>query len=77
MVGFNSVGGIAVDVPFYYHVDPGSTGTLFLRNSIVGSGDGSAGALDATGTRPGLALDLQHTYSLGLGRHAASSCSTA
>ena len=48
LVGFNSTGGLALDVPFYYHVDPHSTGTLFLRNCVVGSNDGSAGPLDAT-----------------------------
>ena len=67
LLAFNSVGGLAVDVPYYYHVDPHSTGTLFLRNSVVGTGDGGDGPLDASGTRPGLALDLQQTYALGNG----------
>ena len=67
LVGFNSTGGVAVDMPFYYHVDPKSTGTLFLRNSRRRQQRRGAGPLDATGTRPGLAMDLQHTYALGAG----------
>ena len=67
ILGFNSTGGLAVDVPWYYHVDTHSIGTLHLRNSVIGTDGGSAGPLDATGTRPGLALDLEHTYALGAG----------
>ena len=67
ILGFNSTGGLAVDVPFYYHVDPHSTGTCSSATGVVGSNDGNAGPLDATGTRPGIALDLQHTYALGAG----------
>jgi hypothetical protein len=63
-VGFNQ-NGLTLNVPFYYHVDPGSVGTIFLRDGVEGTGDGS-GPVDASGTRPGWALDLQHTYQVGL-----------
>ncbi len=63
-VGFNQYG-LTVDMPFYYHVDTQSVGTLFLRDGVTGTGNGS-GAVDSTGTRTGWALDLQHTYQVGL-----------
>lgn len=73
LVGFGSMG-FFVNVPFYYHVSPHSTGTLYLRNSAV-AGSGSSGLGTGTsfssfgqgGSRPGLALDLEHTYSVGRG----------
>lgn len=66
LLGFTPNGGLALEIPFYYHVDPHSTGTLFLRNSIINN-DGNATPLDATGTRPTLALDLDHKYALADG----------
>ncbi len=71
LVGFGSQG-FFLNVPFYYHVSPRSTGTLFLRNSAAAGADSngfglSAPAFSPNGTRPGLALDLDHTYSLGKG----------
>lgn len=73
LVGFGSLG-FFVNVPFYYHVSPHSTGTLYLRNSaLAGANTGGLGtgtsfsSFGQGGSRPGLALDLEHTYSLGRG----------
>ncbi len=70
LLGFGSEG-FFVNVPFYYHVSPHSTGTLYLRNSAV-AGSNSTGislpsSFSTNGTRPGLSLDLQQTYALGRG----------
>lgn len=70
LVGFGSQG-LFVNVPVYYNVSPHSTGTLFVRNSASSfaqsSGlSGSSGSYFAQhGSRPGLALDLQHEYAFG------------
>lgn len=71
LVGFGSQG-LFVNVPIYYNVSPHSTGTLFLRNSASAyaetSGLSSGGSyFSQHGSRPGLALDLQHDYSFGRG----------
>ena len=71
LVGFGSQG-LFVNVPIYYNVSPHSTGTLFVRNSASSfantSGLSSGGSYFAQhGSRPGLALDLQHDYSFGHG----------
>ncbi len=71
LVGFGSQG-LFVNVPIYYNVSPHSTGTLFLRNSassFVSSNGLSNGSsyFAQHGSRPGLALDLQHDYSFGRG----------
>ncbi len=71
LVGFGSQG-LFVNVPIYYNVSPHSTGTLFLRNSASSfaqtSGLSNGGSYFAQhGSRPGLALDLQHDYSFGHG----------
>lgn len=78
LLGFGSQG-FFVNVPFYYHVSPHSTGTLYLRNSAVAGANSSALGLGTSfgsygqGARPGLALDLEHTYSLGRGGTGALS----
>lgn len=70
LFGFGSQG-FFVNVPIYYHVSPNSLGTLYLRNSAVSGADpasiglGSASAFGQYGTRPGISLDLVHTYSFG------------
>ncbi len=71
LVGFGSQG-LFVNVPIYYNVSPHSTGTLFLRNSASSfaetSGLSSGSSYFAQhGSRPGLALDLQHDYAFGRG----------
>lgn len=75
VLGFGSQG-LVVDVPFHYHVSPGGMGTLYLRNSAV-SGGGSrsvgSGRFGSSGARPGLALDLEQTYSAGRGGSGALS----
>lgn len=79
LVGFGSLG-FFVNVPFYYHVSPHSTGTLYLRNSALAGASSSAlgtgtsfNSFGQNGSRPGLALDLEHSYSLGRGGTGALS----
>ncbi|BDI28310.1 hypothetical protein CCAX7_003610 [Capsulimonas corticalis] len=69
IVGYGSQG-LFLNVPYYYSVSPTSTGTIYLRNSAI------AGASLQTsvptysginGSRPGVSLDLQQTYSMGAG----------
>nr|MDQ2688382.1 hypothetical protein [Armatimonadota bacterium] len=74
--------GFFVNVPFYYHVTPHSTGTLYLRNSAVdgaqsnGLGTGTTFSSFGQGaTRPGMALDLEQTYAVGRGGTGALSLS--
>jgi hypothetical protein len=72
VVGFSSQG-LFLNIPFYYHVSPESTGTIYLRNSAVASSGivtGLAPSFGSTGTRPGLAIDLQHTYEMAGGNGA-------
>jgi hypothetical protein len=67
IVGYSSQG-IFLNVPYYYHVSPDSMGTIYIRNSAAsdaGISSGLAPTFGSGGTRPGLALDLQHTYSIG------------
>lgn len=69
LVGFGSQG-LFVNVPIYYNVSPHSTGTLFVRNSASAfattSGLSTGGSyFSQHGGRPGVALDLEHTYSFG------------
>lgn len=70
LFGFGSQG-FFVNVPIYYHVSPNSLGTLYIRNSAVAGADpasiglGAASAFGQYGTRPGISLDLVHTYSFG------------
>jgi hypothetical protein len=68
VLGFGSQG-FFVNIPIYYHVAPGSIGTLYIRNAAV------AGAMGTTATgqgipsipnsESGLQLDLEHSYSVG------------
>jgi len=68
VLGFGSQG-FFVNIPIYYHVAPGSIGTLYIRNAAVA---GSAG-MSATGggipyiptSQSGVQLDLEHSYTLG------------
>lgn len=69
IVGYGSQG-IFLNVPYYYSVSPTSTGTIYLRNSAVAGASlqTNGPAISSTsGARPGVALDLQQTYSLGAG----------
>jgi len=68
VLGFGSQG-FFVNIPIYYHVAPGSIGTLYIRNAAVAG----ASSVSATGegipqipnSESGLELDLEHSYSLG------------
>lgn len=69
VVGFSS-SGLFLNLPYYYHLTPGSTGTIYLRNSAAataGIATSLAPTFGSQGTRPGLALDLQQTYRAGSG----------
>ena len=62
--------GLFVNIPYYYNVSPGNTGTIYLRNSAAAgatylSAIGSSFA--STSSRPGFALDLEHKYMIGNG----------
>lgn len=71
VLGFGTEG-FFVNVPLYYHVAPGSIGTIFIRNSAV---NGATDTSSATGngipsipiSRSGLELDMEHSYTLGNG----------
>ena len=70
VLGVGSLG-FFVNIPYYYHVSPGSTGTLYLRNSAAAGADQASATGGQTplytGSRPGLALDLEQKYTLGNG----------
>jgi hypothetical protein len=63
IAGF-STDGFFLNVPYYYHMSPNSTGTLYIRNSAVATAGIQSNLPPslADGARPGLALDLLHTY---------------
>ncbi|MGO8672011.1 MAG: hypothetical protein ACLQVD_11670, partial [Capsulimonadaceae bacterium] len=65
IVGYSSEG-IFLNIPYYYHVSPDSIGTVYLRNSAVataGITTALAPTFGSTGSSPGLAFDLEQTYS--------------
>lgn len=67
IVGYSSEG-IFLNIPYYYHVTPDSMGTIYVRNSAAataGIASGLAPTFGDTGARPGLAVDLQQTYTAG------------
>lgn len=68
VIGMGSMG-FFVNIPYYYHLSPGSTGTLYLRNSAAAGMDGMTATggyvPQVQGSRSRLALDLEQTYSFG------------
>jgi len=67
IVGYSSQG-LFINVPYYYHVSPDSMGTIYIRNSAAadaGLSSEVAPTFGAGGTRPGLAIDLKHSYTMG------------
>ena len=69
IVGYGSQG-LFLNVPYYYSVSPTSTGTIYLRNSAIAGASIQSNLPSysgAAGSRPGVSLDLQQTYSLGAG----------
>lgn len=67
IVGFSS-GGLFLNIPYYYNLSPRSTGRIYLRNSATamsGVQTGLAPTFGNNGSRPGLALDLEQTYTAG------------
>lgn len=67
IIGYSSQG-LFVNVPYYYHVSPDSMGTLYIRNSAAadaGIATALAPTFGADGARPGLELDMMHTYTVG------------
>jgi hypothetical protein len=69
VAGISSMG-FFLNLPYYYHVSPSSTGTIYVRNSAAAA----AGVMTATGRsiassqqRSGFALDLEQIYNLGRG----------
>ena len=73
IVGYGTQG-LFLNVPYYYSVSPTSTGTLYLRNSAIAGASLQSNAptfSEASGSRPGVSLDLLQTYSLGSGGQGA------
>lgn len=67
VVGFGS-DGLFLNIPYYYNLSPHSTGRIYLRNSAAatsGIQSSLAPTFGSSGSRPGVALDLQQTYTSG------------